>query len=278
MENSQALSPAAFAFDSVANDFDNRFGGWLSVRAQRRAVRRALQESFPVGGRILELGGGTGEDALWLAERGYRVVLTDASPRMVEISTRKLRGYPDASAVVVAAEALEATTLTERDFAPQTFDGAFSNFAALNCVSDLTPVARGLARLIRQNGKLILVVFGTCSPGEVIVELARSRPRSAFRRFTTRPVSASLSGRRFVVKYHRSTELALAMQPWFRAAGRRGIGVFVPPSAAEPWISRHPRLLGALEAMDREVAGVLAPLGDHVLYRFERTSVPVTSP
>jgi hypothetical protein len=67
------------------------------------------------------------------------------------------------------------------------------------------------------------------------------------------------------------------MQPWFRAAGRRGIGVFVPPSAAEPWISRHPRLLSALEAMDREVAGALAPLGDHVLYRFDRTSVPVTS-
>jgi hypothetical protein len=49
------------------------------------------------------------------------------------------------------------------------------------------------------------------------------------------------------------------------------VGVFVPPSAAEPWISAHPRLLGALETLDKGLAGPLAAFGDHVLYRFVRT-------
>ncbi len=271
------LPPAAFAFDSVAHDFDNRFGAWLSVSAQRRAVRSALEESLPASGRILELGGGTGEDALWLAERGFKVVLTDAAPHMVEISAQKLRPFTGSSAMVVPAEALEASALVEPRLAQQSFDGAFSNFAALNCVDDLIPVARGLARLLREDGRLLLVVFGTCSPGEIIVELARSRPRSAFRRFTRKPVQATLNGRRFSVKYHRSRDISRALLPWFRAVRRRGIGVFVPPSAAEPWISRHPRLLGALEALDRGVSTALAPLGDHVLYEFERTSMPVAA-
>jgi hypothetical protein len=57
------------------------------------------------------------------------------------------------------------------------------------------------------------------------------------------------------------------------AAVRRSVGidVFVPPSAAEPWISEHPVLVRALETMDRVARGPLAPFGDHVLYWFERT-------
>ena len=39
----------------------------MSVAAQRRSVRRELLGAFPPGARLLELGGGTGEDALFLA-------------------------------------------------------------------------------------------------------------------------------------------------------------------------------------------------------------------
>jgi hypothetical protein len=48
----------------------------------------------------------------------------------------------------------------------------------------------------------------------------------------------------------------------------------VPPSAAEPWISRKPNLLAAMEMLDRGLAGPLAMLGDHVLYQFRRTVIP----
>ncbi len=53
-----SLSPAASAFDAIAPVFDSRFGSWASVAAQRRAVRAALLQQFPPGGRILEVGGG----------------------------------------------------------------------------------------------------------------------------------------------------------------------------------------------------------------------------
>jgi hypothetical protein len=63
--------------------------------------------------------------------------------------------------------------------------------------------------------------------------------------------------------------------PYFTLVMRRGIGVFVPPSAAEPWISRQPRLLDALERLDDLFARPLAALGDHVLYELKRTDVAV---
>src|SRR2546430_1648483 len=144
-----SLPPAAAAFDAVAEAFDGRFGAWESVAAQRRAVRAALAQAFPPGARILEIGGGTGEDALWLARQGRDVLLTDASPSMVRIAQRKLRPYPVSKPLVVSAEQLA----TVSDVVHGPLDGAFSNFAALNCVADLGAVADGLARLIRPGGR-----------------------------------------------------------------------------------------------------------------------------
>src|SRR5271168_4749427 len=84
------LGPAALAFDVIAPVFDARFSEWRSVAAQRRAVRAALTKAFPEGGRILELGGGTGEDAAFLTQLGFDVLLTDPSPAMVQLANAKL--------------------------------------------------------------------------------------------------------------------------------------------------------------------------------------------
>ena len=81
------LTPAGLAFDAAAETFDARFVPWESAEAQRRAVRAALLRTFPEGARLLEIGGGTGLDAAWLAERGRTVLLTDASPAMVGKAT-----------------------------------------------------------------------------------------------------------------------------------------------------------------------------------------------
>lgn len=265
------LTPAARAFDAVAPAFDDRFGAWLSVAAQRRAVRRVLETAFPQGGRILEIGCGTGEDASWLTGRGFSVLATDASPAMTALTAAKLSGSA-ARSICVAAENLEAFAVErEQSNDRAIFDGAFSNFAALNCVTELPAVGRGLARLVRPGGAALLVFFGTRAPGDILVESLRGRFRQAFRRFDGGDVSAQLGGRRFTIRYHRRRAIAAAMAPWFRLKRCVGIGVFVPPSAAEPWISRHRLFLAALERLDRLAERPLAAFGDHVLYHFERT-------
>jgi ubiquinone/menaquinone biosynthesis C-methylase UbiE len=260
------LLPAAAAFDAVAPHFDARFGPWKSVDAQRRVVRAALARAFPIGSRVIEIGGGTGLDAQWLVERGRWVLLTDASPTMVAMARARLG--------TSAAEAVAAEHLARLADRGETFDGAYSNFAALNCVSDMTIVAEGLSRLVRPGGQALLVVFGTCCPGEMVTEAVRGRPANIFRRMARGDVPARLGGHDFTVRYHRRRDLTRAMRPWFRYDGAQAVGLFVPPSAAEPWISGHPRLLGAFEALDRALSRPLAMLGDHILYRFTRTEAP----
>lgn len=269
-----SLRPAAVAFDAIAPTFDSRFGNWLSVAAQRRAVRAALMREFPHAGRILELGGGTGEDASFLAKHGYDVLLTDPSPAMVEVASTKLMPL-GMKAEVAAGEDMEE--FAERYLAAdgERFDGAFSNFAPLNCVTDLSQVARGLAQLLKPGAPAMLVLFGTLCPGEMVTEVLRGRPQLALRRLMRGEAPARLAKRDFHVVYHRRRAMMRAFEPWFVLERRTGIGVVVPPSAAEPWISQHPRLLNVMETMDRGLAGPLAMLGDHVLYQFRRTNVPL---
>jgi hypothetical protein len=104
-----------------------------------------------------------------------------------------------------------------------------------------------------------------------VVELLRGRPGKAFRRGRRGEVPARLGGERFSVRYPRPRALAQAAAPWFRRARTRGVGIFVPPSAAEPEISAHPRLLRVLQALDRAAAAPFALLGDHVALEFRRT-------
>lgn len=267
------LRPAVAAFDAVAPVFDQRFGAWLSVSAQRRAVRAVLMREFPKPGHILELGGGTGEDAAFLAGAGYDVLLTDPSPTMVALAKEKLATL-GARAEIATGEELE--DFAERHLAAggARFDGAFSNFAPLNCVDDLGPVARGLATLLKPGAAAMLVLFGTFCPGEMVVETLRGRPHLALRRCKRGTAPARLAKLDFQVVYHRRAAMERAFAPWFVLEKRLGIGVTVPPSAAEPWISQQPRLLAAMEALDRRLARPLAMLGDHVLYQFRRTTSP----
>jgi SAM-dependent methyltransferase len=267
------LPAAVRAFDALAPGFDAAFEGWTSVAAQRRAVRRELVAAFPRGARVLELGGGTGEDALFLAAAGRVVEVTDGAPAMVARTRAKARASGLEGAVTaerLALEDLEAWAAGRAAAAGAPLDGAFSNFAALNCVVDHASVARGLARVLAPGTRALLVVFGPASPAEVAVLLLRGRFRAAFRRFSRRPAPARVAGEPFTVTYPAPRAFARAFAPWFVLRRTLGIGVFVPPSSAEPWISRVPGAVAAAEALDRVAARPLALLADHVLLDFAR--------
>jgi SAM-dependent methyltransferase len=232
----------------------------------------ALLGEFPAAGRILELGGGTGEDATFLAERGYDMLLTDPSPTKVTLAKAKLAPLGE-RAKIAACENMDAFASKYLQSGGAMFDGAFSNFTPLNRIADLRPVARGLARLLKPDAPAMLVLFGTFCPGEMVVEVLRRRPHLALRRRNREEARARLAKRDLRVVYHRRAALQQAFTPWFALEKRLGIGVAVPPSVSEPWISRQPHLLAAMETLDRGLARPLAMLGDRVLYQFRRTMI-----
>jgi len=265
MQDRPVTDPSAVSpFDERAATYDETFTRSTIGARMRAVVWRRLDAAFPAGAHVLELGCGTGEDAVHLGRRGVSVVATDPAAAMV----RETRAKADRAGVGdrVTTRVLDAARIDELGDAR--FEGAFSNFGALNCVADLAPVSAGLARLVRPGGRVLLCLMGRYVPWEWGWFLVHGPRKSARRRFE----AGGVAWRGMRVFYPSLRELKRVFAPGFRCTGTRAVGVFVPPSYAEEWARKHPRLLAALDALERCVEPVppLPSLADHVLLELER--------
>ncbi len=279
------------AFDAAAHDYDSIFTHTTVGRWLREMVWARLGLDFQPGMRVLELACGTGEDAIWLARLGVRVVATDASPAMLTVAREKATRAGVADRVefrlldladlefVVRMDSLHSPQASVRDpgaEAPTTseiqFDGAFSNFGGLNCVSDLRQVAEFLGNVVRPGGRVVLVVMGPWCPWEIIWHLAHGQIGTAFRRLKPGGVEASVSGPRVHAWYTSTRRLRQEFAPWFRHRGTFGIGALLPPPYLGHLVDRWPSAFAKVAEGERRVAGwwPFNVWNDHYMIEFER--------
>ena len=90
------------AFDDLAASYDDTFTESVIGRLLRAAVWRRLDAQFRAGDRVLELNCGTGADAIHLAHTGVRVLATDVSEAMLDVTRRKVAQAGMAELVQVA--------------------------------------------------------------------------------------------------------------------------------------------------------------------------------
>ena|SRR5579863_1121493 len=269
MEIAQAEAYVA-PFDAIADRYDETFTRSNIGRAQRASVWRELGKAFSSGDRVLEIGCGTGVDACFLAERGVKVLACDSSPQMIAVTTRRVKETGKQETVhprLLAAE--DIASLRHSDF----FDGAFSNFGALNCVQDLRQLATDLSILVRPGATALLCWMGRCCLWEITWYLAQGKPGKALRRFHREGVTARLGeGGSVRVRYPSVRLLAQTFAPEFQLKSVRGIGVSVPPSYLETWANRFPGLFGLSVRADSFLGYCpgIRTLADHILLEFWR--------
>lgn len=257
-------------FDHVAKAYDAVFTNSLIGRAQRDSVWKELDRCFHPGQRILELNCGTGVDAVHLAERGVTVLACDVAPRMIQVARQRLSSLRDAKRVELRVLATEQVAGLAGE---GPFDGAFSNFAGLNCVRDLSSVARDLAKLLAPGATALLCLAGPSVAWEILWYLGQGNPRKAFRRFQRGGTIGRLAeGVTVEVQYPSAGKMARLFAPEFRLLRLKGVGVTVPPSYVEPLARRFPRVLRTLAGIDRLLSGVpvFRSLADHILLEFQR--------
>ena len=288
----QALPPANL-FDRMAARYDALWTTTAIGRAQRNLVWRHIDPLFQPGMRILDIGCGTGEDAAHLAARGVAVYATDASPAMIQVAQAR-GGF---TAAVCGAEDLAQLG--------GTFDGAISNFGALNCVEDLPAVAGSLAGLVRPGGRVAICLLGRFCAWETFYYAVRFQFAKAGRRWrgsarlvgqvgnlrrvgnppadvSERPTSAGRQPARrisscptehaasaIMIYYPTAAELRAAFTPHFELQRWTGIGLLVPPS----FVKLPAALVSVLAACDRLLARLplLRGMADHRLFLLVRT-------
>jgi ubiquinone/menaquinone biosynthesis C-methylase UbiE len=257
--------PAARAFDSLADQYDEIFTCTPVGRAQRDQVWNVADRLFQPGMDVLELNCGTGEDAIHFAQRGIRVTGTDASRRMIARARFRSVGMGlPLSFVRLPIELLTALR-------PQTFDAVFSNFSGLNCVADLRQVARALRFLLQPGASGLLCLSTRFCLWESVWFAAQGDMRKARRRWAGHTL-ADINDAKVEVFYPTVHELRMALSPWFRICRTTGIGITVPPS----YVNRHfggAKALMLLSRVDSVIGRLplLRTIGDHMLVAIERT-------
>ena len=257
-------------FDVAAADYDRRFTATRLGRRYREVVWAELARGFQAGDRVLELGCGTGEDAVWLARRGVRVLATDSSQAMLDAARQKAAAAGVEHLVATRQIDLGALETTRELSDP--FDGVLSNFGALNCVPDRRAVARALARLVVPGGRVLLVVMGPVCPWEVAWHLLHGEPAAAFRRLRQGapvPVADGLAVR---VWYPTPRQLMREFRPSFRRLSLTGIGGLLPPPYLEHLEDTRPGMIRRLAAAELRWNRIFpfTWLADHFLLALER--------
>ncbi len=237
-------------FDPVAAAYDAEFTRTPIARLLRQAVWARMDAHFQAGMRVLELGCGTGEDAVHLAQRGVYVTATDASANMLAVTRRKAESMGVWGLVGTQQLDMNALSTKERRkkesgdgtssffFPLSSFDGVLSNFGALNCVANPSANSAGaglqslifnLSQWTKPHARLVFVVMGPFCPWEIVWHLAHGQVRQAFRRFARDGARARVGDNTVRVFYPSSRTLINLCEPYFKSLRVSGLGVFIPP-------------------------------------------------
>ncbi len=242
--------------------------------------RRAFEHWLAPGARVLDLGGGPGRWAIWLARRGHPVVLGDLSPVQLAIARR------EAAAAGVALEAvIEVDARDLSGFPDASFDVvlALGPFYHLVAAADRARAAFEAWRVLRPGGRFFATVMARYAWMLGVLFEAGSSRLDDVRRLLAEGVYRDPSPGRFTEAYlHRPEDVV----PFFEGTGfttrqRMASQGFLNLVQGEVAALRE-RDEAAWEALldlayahagDPSIAG----LAGHLLYVGERTA-PATGP
>lgn len=265
------LADTQLAFDSVAATYDGPRGNNALIQRMRALSWQLITRHVPAPGRLLDIGCGTGLDAQHFAQTGYRVLATDWSPQMVaRTQERAAANQLTANLQVLRVGAQELDRLGAA--CDGCFDGAYSNFGPLNCVPDLTDVARECARLLKPGGHMIFSIIGRICPWELGYYLARGRVRRALVRFARSMIAVNLNQHKVWSRYYTPREFYRPFASQFERVGYRALSLFLPPPYLIDLYERTPRLSRAMGWLDDQLGTwpVLRGAGDHFLIILRR--------
>jgi len=238
---------AAQAFSKQAPLFDELYSRDIIIQYKRKRVRDHVLRYLRPASTMLELNAGTGEDAVFFAGQGHRVHATDISAAMQVMLKEKVKLHNLQSQVTT-----EVCSFTELESLTNTgpFEIIFSNFAGLNCTSELSKVLRSLHTLVKPGGLVTLVLLPKFCLWEALL-LFRGKFKTAFRRFSGKKgASAHIEGELFRCWYYNPSYVKRLLKESFSVVSTEGLCTLMPPSYLEKFAEKYPKVFNFLSGKE----------------------------
>jgi len=241
METSPAINEqlAEAAFSSQSGVFDALYSGNTIIGYKRKRVRQHVLQYLKPGSSILELNSGTGEDALYFAQRGFKVHATDISAGMqTQLKQKVLDNGMQQRISTELCSFTQLHLLNNRG----PYDLIFSNFAGLNCTGELDKVLQSFSELLKPGGMVTLVILPKFCLWETLL-VFKGKFKTAFRRFFSDGGRvAHVEGVNFKCWYYNPNYIKRHLKAEFSVIATEGLCSIVPPSYIEGFAEKYPKI------------------------------------
>ena len=215
--------------------------------------------------KILEINAGTGTDAVFFAQKGFRIHATDLSKGMLEKLEDKIKRHGLGEKLTM--QQLSFTQLDRVEGPPYQY--CFSNIGGLNCIPDLAEFTRHLPRVLSPGAITTIVVMSPICPWEWL-EVFRGNVRGATRRWQKGGAVVSPKGVPYRLYYFTPGHVISSFGPRFRLVNLQSLSLFAPPMDRKQFSKRRPGLYKALVALDEMLTHryPFNRIGDFLIFSF----------
>jgi len=261
----------ASAFDSASEEYDVTIGkNFINTLIRQRSLE-VLYEIIRPDDILIEIGAGTGAEAIQIARRVSGIFATDISPAMVELLTLKAKARKLQSKIVsLRIPAADIGGL--RDRIPGGKARVVYSFnGALNCEPRFDRFLEGLTEVMQDGGFFVCSIRNTLCLSEVLTYAALLRP-AGMRKRKVQPMMVSVGGMDIPSTYYPASEFAAKFRDDFKLVMMLGLPALLPPAYLNDYYVKARSVLKSLEGADRALASRFPfnRIGDQTLYVFQK--------
>ncbi len=259
------------AFNSAADDYDytishNFINTWIRKRSIRELLDVATREDV-----LLEIGCGTGAEAVEICKHVKGIVATDVSERMLEIFSKKVHARRLSGKISVTRARASEIGKVRRLLPKGSVRIAYSFNGALNCEPQIHEVPIELASIIQPNGYFLCSVRNTLCVSEMIahavsLQFDKLDPRKK------QPLMVSVGGLNIPAYYYSPWTFQGLFQQYFRLEKTIGLPSILPPAYLNEYYLKLRRATSVLERIDQAISRFTPfnKFGDQTLFVFRR--------
>lgn len=269
VQNREYYRGISEAFDSASEEYDFTIShNYINTWIRKRSISELLSVVNP-DDTLIEIGCGTGAEAVEVSKHVSCIIATDISERMIEILRRKIQAKNLLGKIIPlqtrAADIRKASDVV----GGRKVEAAYSFNGALNCEPDLDHFVEGLSAVLVPGGYFVCSVRNTFCLGEALSHAAVLQ----FDRMTPRkkqPVMVSVGGMDIPAFYYPPAAFADFFAAKFTVRKIIGLPAFLPPAYLSDYYVKFKNVASVLEKFEF-VLGDHFPfnrLGDQTLFIF----------
>jgi len=259
------------AFDSASEEYDytishNYINSWIRKRSVDE-LHKITKESDV----LLEIGCGTGSEAIQISRHVTGIVATDISEKMLDLLKRKVKAKRlDHKILATKARASEISAV--KSLLPEgKVRVAYSFNGALNCEPDIHRAPDQLSRVIQDGGYFLCSIRNTlCLAESLSHSLVLQFDQVAKRK--DQPIMVSVGGMDIPSYYYSPSRFTNIFSGHFKVRKIIGLPALLPPAYLSNYYLRIGKATSILEKLENVLGGHFPfnRLGDQTLFVFQK--------